>query len=350
MNTEKFYFSPRPVNNANQYVNNFFETLANRVNLINYNSRPEARSIEFLKYSLRSDIMILNWAEDTLYLKFGLWQTFLSCITFLLFRLKGGKIIWICHNKTTHKKGFTQLSKLIRKYYAIISNYIIVHSKDALTHFDKFGHKVYFLPHPVYEKTDIQACDSEMPIDVLIWGNIVPYKGLSQFIKDYKKYGKTFNVLIIGKADKKYLETLKEQSTGLNINIIDGFLEEDELSYYFNKCKTIVLPYLDKETFSSGALVHSLNSNKIVIGPNVGNFSDLSEKNACLAYNTQEELFTILTQLLEDKKYYDHILAKVRTGISRYYNSNSWEQFINNLLAILQKKSSLKPTPILNYN
>jgi beta-1,4-mannosyltransferase len=334
----KFYFSPRPAKErTNEYVDNFFESLSKRVNLVNYNSVPTSRSVDYLKYAFDCDVMVLNWPEDILHLRFGIWQFIVSCLTFSLFRLSGGKIVWVCHNKTTHKKKHKLLSGLARKFYASISNYIIVHSRDAMNHFTHMLHKTYYLPHPVYSRLETNEPDEPLPpIDVLIWGNITPYKGLTEFVKYYKQQNCTFNVLIIGKAQKSYLKQLLLDSDGLNITIVDRFVENDLLHYYFTKSRIIALPYLDSDTFSSGALIHSLNSEKVIIGPAIGNFIDLHAIGACLIYSDRQQLFSVITHLLADNNYYEQTLSQLRKGIERYYNSNSWDRFINEFLGILR--------------
>ena len=100
------------------------------------------------------------------------------------------------------------------------------------------------------------------------------------------------------------------------------------------------MPYADSDTFSSGALIHSLSSNKIVIGPSLGNFLDLNKQGACLVYENFTDLFSIIRPLLADQSYYNAELTKLRKGISNYYKLNSWENFIDELLLILRENKT----------
>ncbi len=336
----KFFFSPQPITQRkNEYIDHFFDALSKKVNVINYEKKAISRSVDYARYSLRADVMILNWPEDILHLRFGILQLLFSIITITFFKLKGGKIVWICHNKDSHKKQFYWLRKITRSFYTKISDIIIVLSKDALDHFTKIKHKVYFLNHPVYLKPEIIKEDkTEAPIDVLIWGNISAYKGLNEFIESYKKHDQSFSVKIIGHADKKYLEIIKQSAKGLNIDITDKFLSEEELVYFFKNSKIILFPYQDGDTFSSGALIHSLCSNKIIVGAAVGNFIDLSRYGACLVYKDFKNLFTTIESLLENRIYYNQELIRLRKGIQDYYDLNSWDFFIERILQIISKK------------
>ncbi len=143
-NLLKYYFSPAPtVNKTNEYVNNFYEQLAEQVPLTNYNKKTLSRSIDYLKYSIKSDVMILNWPEDILHLRFGVLQLLLSYFTFSAYKLFGGRLIWVCHNKDSHTKRLRKLSHITRKFYTRLADIIIVHSQDAL-HYLKNMRKKYF--------------------------------------------------------------------------------------------------------------------------------------------------------------------------------------------------------------
>lgn len=335
-----YLFSPYPTSEKkNEFIDNFFNTLAEKVHVINHGKKPGARSADFLKYMFKADVMILNWPEDILHLRFGLLQLLSSFITLTLYKTRGGKIVWICHNKDSHKKKYKGLRRMARSFFTKISNVIIVLSHDALNYFVKEKGKTYFLNHPVYLNPPLLKEDSNLSMcDVLIWGRISPYKGLNEFIGAYRERNNSFSVNIIGHADKTYLETITQNSRGLNINIIDEFISNRELENYFKKSKIILLPYADSDTFSSGALVHSLSSNKIVIGPAIGNFLDLNKQEACLVYENFTSLFSTLNLLLNNQVYYDSELARLRKGIVNYYRLNTWGKFIEEIVSIVEKK------------
>ena len=335
-NNIKYYFSPLPTQvKTNEYVNNFCERLVEKVNLINYGDKLRSRSLDYFVYSLKSDVAILNWPEDVIFLRYGLLQTILTCLTFIIYKIRGKKIIWICHNKKSHKQKREFLSKVMREFFTQVADNIIVHSKDAVNYFKQKEKDIYYLPHPVYEITKRRPCNKTIGItDVLIWGNISRYKGLLEFLNYYKEGDFTFNVLIIGKADPGYFNELVKISEGTNVRIVDEFISEEDLADYFDCCKIIVLPYLDSDTFSSGALIHSLNSGKIVIGPNVGNFRDLNQLNACLTYSNLKNLFSTINDLLVDNNFYEETVAKTANGAELYYTTNSWPKFVDEIIAI----------------
>lgn len=336
-NSPRYYFTPVPTERkTNEYVNNFVGALSKEVNVVNLNKKVFARSYDFLINSFRSDIMILNWPEDILHLRLGIIQLFASFFVFTLFKIRGKKIIWVCHNKDSHTKKYKGLRILTRKFFTRIADKIIVHSEDALSYFPKQKNKIFFLNHPVYENAKSDFPKSLISsIDVLIWGKISAYKGLNEFITNYKNLGCSFNVLITGEADKSYVRILQDNAIGTRVVIKDEFISNEQLQKYFNECKIILLPYLSTDTFSSGALIHSINSNKVIIGPRVGNFIDLENEGACIAYGSVEEMLSIINKLLNDHVYYNDCLHSVTRGIATYYEKNSWHNFIIKLIKII---------------
>lgn len=335
----KFFFSPQPIaQKKNEFIDHFFDTLARKANVVNYGKKALSRSADYFRYFFSADAMILNWPEDILHLKFGIVQLFSSFFILSLFKLKGGTIIWVCHNKESHKKQYKWLRKISRSFFKKISDIIIVLSKDALDHFSAIKQKVFFLNHPVYLSPELSnGASDKASTNVLIWGNINPYKGLDEFIESYRMHKCSFSVKIIGSADKIYFENIKEKTKGLPIEVIDKFLSKEELIHQFADTNIILLPYKDSDTFSSGALIHSLCSGKIIIGPAIGNFLDLSNMGACLVYDNFANLFNLINSLLTNEHFYHEQLSEARKSIRKYYNLNTWDNFIDELLQIIYK-------------
>jgi beta-1,4-mannosyltransferase len=331
----KFFLSPIPSSgDINSYLTSFHHALQQRVQVVN--ERPVSRAIDLLKGSVRSNVMIVNWPEDIIFLRFGFPQLVLSALTLALYRTFGGTIVWVCHNKDSHVKKWPWLRRLIRRFYSKVSSHIIVHASNAVQHFDEHAsQKVHYFPHPAYTRevnnSDAMACD----IDVLIWGTISRYKGLTEFVQNYVQHACSFQVRIVGKADPVYFDELKQLTVGLNIQVENRYLSADELNALFQRSRIILLPYIGEDTFSSGALIHSLNANKIIVGPAAGNFIDLAKAGACLTYSNSSELFSTLKSLLLEEGVYASTLFKLRRGILDYLTSNQWDGFAGNLVELI---------------
>ncbi len=305
--------------------------------MANYNKRAFSRSIDFWRFSSSTDVMILNWPEDVIHLRFGIVQLFISISAVFFFKkIYRGKLVWICHNLISHKKKIPFIQKLTRNFYINKSDFIIVHSKDALKQLEKLSDKAVYLPHPAYKRYNSnKLTGARTDTDVLIWGNILPHKGLDEFVKYYKEAKASFRVLVVGKGEKGYVNSLQDAAEGLNIEIRNEFLSDEELDINFRSSKIVLLPY-SKNSATSGALIHSLYSGKIIIGRATGNFVDLHEAGACLIYSNYEDLFVLLSRLSTDPLFYEETLLQLQKGMSVYISCNTWDSFIDKLLMTIE--------------
>lgn len=336
---EDYFFSPRPDHRVhNNYINSFYHHLTQKVGVLNQHDKVMGRSTELMKYALKAKVLILNWPEDIVHLRFGWLQAICFNLAVLLVKAKGGKVVWVCHNKKSHATGKVWLGQLNRGFFMHIADKIIVHSRDAVTTLKEVRQKTIFLPHPRYERIASASAGSNNKRQALIWGNITPYKGLEEFIEDYKKWQAQIPVHIVGNGPAAYISRLQNKAAGTPITIQNARLTELQLHQAFDKSSVIVLPYQKTDTFSSGALIHSLNANKIILGPRVGNFIDLAETGACIAYRDNEELFALLNRLYQDPAYYQEQLQKAQAGMNLYYEQNTWERMVAQVVDSIQPK------------
>jgi beta-1,4-mannosyltransferase len=198
---EGYFFSPRPDHRVhNNYINNFYYHLTQKVEVINQHDKVMGRSTELIKYAPKTKVLVLNWPEDIVHLRFGWLQALIFNLGILLIKARGGKVVWVCHNKKSHATGNAWVSQLNRSFFMHIADKIIVHSRDAVTTLKKVRYKTIFLPHPRYERIKRTSVGSDNKQQALIWGNITPYKGLEAFIEDYKKWQAQMPVHIVGRA------------------------------------------------------------------------------------------------------------------------------------------------------
>lgn len=345
----KVFISPRPsAESENAYIAQLSGSLSKTAVVLNGATKEVSRSMDLLRHGFGADVLILNWSEDIVNLRYGIFQSILFNAGVLLARLRGSTILWVCHNRKSHHRKHPQLTRWNRTFFKAIAHTILVHSGDAKTHLSDVAPKVVHLPHPRYSRTqnNVSATLSTHPVaPVLIWGSISAYKGLDQFIERYKELGQKFETLIIGKAKPEYHKYLETLAAGTNIRIVNSFIDDKQLSALFEQTKIVLLPYLHTDTFSSGALIHSINSNKIVIGPEIGNFKDLQKENACLTYTDYNELFDTLNALLQNKEYYQKTLEMLQQGMNAYYDENSWDHFASRLQQIAALNNIVANTP-----
>jgi alpha-maltose-1-phosphate synthase len=162
-------------------------------------------------------------------------------------------------------------------------NAIIVHGaklRDKLISRGLSGSKVFVIPHfdyryllPLPSQSDINNSYREY---VLLFGKIKPYKGVevllgaSRIVK--KKVGIKFKVMIAGKGNVSYLNTLLRNNDLEYIHLRNGYIPDIEIPELFRNAKFLVLPYVDAS--QSGVVSLAYTFSKPVIVSNVGSIAE----------------------------------------------------------------------------
>jgi starch synthase len=165
-------------------------------------------------------------------------------------------------------------------------NAIIVHGsklKDKLVSRGLPEEKVHVVPHLDYRyllelapKSDDDKSKGEY---ALMFGKIKPYKGIrvlldaSRIVR--KKLGANFMILIAGKGNMSYLNTLLRNDDLEYIQLQNGYIPEIELPKILRRAKFLVLPYVDAS--QSGVVSLAYTFSKPVIVSNVGSIAEYVE-------------------------------------------------------------------------
>ena len=114
---------------------------------------------------------------------------------------------------------------------------------------------------------------------LLFFGFIRPYKGLKYLIQAMKivneKY-KDITLLIVGEfwRDKdEYTNQIKSLNRSDNIQIIDNYIPDNEVKYYFQASDIVVLPYISAT--ASGIIQIAFAFNKPVVVTKVGTLEEI---------------------------------------------------------------------------
>lgn len=194
--------------------------------------------------------------------------------------------------------------------------------------------KVRYICHPVVEPSFADA----LPVrsdEILIWGNILPYKGILEFVSSPAVRDAGLNVRIIGRCkDVGLLSDIEKavaecDSVGSR-NFDDGVpamrsrivFENrsagfDELADLVRSSRFVLFPYLPGSVSGSGVLMDTLTMGGNPVGPAVGAFADLAREGVCMVYRSEAGMIEILKS---DRCVNPEVL---RDFISR----NSWHSY-----------------------
>ncbi len=335
------YFSPQPSPLIiNEYILSFNDALRKHFIIINDQDKFRPAVIKEFFASFKVDYFILNWPEDIVTKKGGIIQLWLGFLSIYFLKLSGGKLVWICHNKTPHGDRYKGVRVRALNWYVKHADLILAHAKEAVVYLREVQHykgELIYFPHPPYRGENSGSRQTpDLGADILIWGNINPYKGILEFIQEYKKRNCTYSVFIIGKCNNLgYFQQLTNASIGLPIRLQNSFPSDEQLKMCFEKTRMILLPYKEEKIYASGSLIHSLMSEKIIIGPKTGNFKDLQELGICFTYADYADMFQLLDKYLKDCNLYETTVSQVKKSIGLYRQQYSWNRLAETIHAHL---------------
>lgn len=324
MKKEKVYFYPSCPRGGytNPYCINFKDELDKLYFLLdNENKVTIMKSLTLLRFSIKADIFILNWIENVIYLKLGFLQFLLVFLSFYIIRLRKKKIVWIFHNMNPHE-GNNIFTNTIRSYLFKHSSLIISHSNDAYKYAKKYATcNIKYYCHPIKKINVSNWNGHKVPCDILIWGIILPYKGILEFLENCSQNIQGKNLLILGECRDENLSKKIQSFCNKNIIFENRRADFDELTYYVRTSEYVLFPYIGESISSSGALMDTIAMGGVPIGPDKGAFKDLNEHGICKTYKDYGELVKILnSKIIPDKKVNDEFIK-----------THTWNMFINSL-------------------
>lgn len=327
----KIFFYPKNdkmIGSPNPYANDFIEALSENHVVVNRFAKNKG-VINLFKYLPQTDIFIFNWIENVPERRFGKFQVVLFVIFTALAKIMGKKILWILHNKYSHHRKKDKWIDFMYDFMMKNSDRIITHSTSGLefvkSSYPNFSHKVEVITHPIKPLFDLTPIEEKV-YDFLIWGSMFPYKGVDRFIKFLKENPREtpYKILLAGKCfDKKHKQTLESLLTD-DIVFHDQVFDMETLAQFSNHSKFTLFTYKSDTVISSGSMIDAIRMGAVIIGPNHGSFSDLSQYSILKTYNSYEDIFRI-------HKEYKGDIEMEKSEAMRFYNENNWEVFIHKL-------------------
>lgn len=311
---------------ANPYTRNVMDSLEPFYKIINKNHPSGIGLLNLYRYFFRTDYLLFNWIEELPDKKAGILQTLFFFFILGLAKLTRKKIIWTVHNKITHSKQNMALKKLIVKVLTSKSDYIITHSKEGINYIQSINSSINsrhirYIPHPVNEQKRTMAVKEKY--DLIIWGNILRYKGIHLFLEYLDKTNllDRYSLRIVGKISDQEYEKQLFHYRNEHIRIENKFLDEKDLEEEIAQSKIILFTHQRKSVLSSGTLMDSLTYGKPVVGPDTGAFKDLSQEKLIHTYRNFDELIEIIEKL----KYNGAV--QHREVLNQFMKENSWPNY-----------------------
>ena len=203
------------------------------------------------------------------------------------FLSRGGKLIWTIHNVLPHKCPYKAQEIELRNIICLAAQKVHVHSASSLSELEKYlnipKEKLAIVPHGNYVgiyPNNIARDEARKRFNFaasqtvfLFLGQIRKYKGIDDLIVAFNRVQQQFpntHLLIAGKpCDRINIEEFEiDQEAKSKITLIERYVPEEELQWFFNAADVTVLPY--KKILTSGSLLNAMSFGCPVIAPRVG--------------------------------------------------------------------------------
>ena len=317
---EKLYFYPCPGKKGygNPYCSNYKNAMGKYYHVLNSLNKPQRLpTLALLRNSFSADVYVFNWLEDIGHTHFPFLQYCIVRLSLFVLQLRQASLVWMFHNIRPHH-GENYYSRILRRYLFNKSKLIISHSEEGAEFAKKYSkRRVVYICHPV-ETRKYNVLDTSSTYDVFIWGDIFPYKGVVEFLREVKQRNvDNLKILILGRSKIDFLDTEISKYRSNTILYENRRAEIDEIATFCKCCKYVLFPYVGDSMSSSGALIETIAMGGTPLGPAKGAFEDLKKEGVCFTYDNYDDLFELLNKEMKigDSERNDFIEA------------NSWHHF-----------------------
>ena len=317
----------------NPYLENFMDCLEDNFMFVNRNYPSKIGIFDIYRYIFNLQYIFFHWPEDMVERKFGFLQAAGFFLLILLCRIKKIRMVYVVHNKLSHARKNLTLKSMIAKSLAKHSK-TITHSREGVAFVENISGKkadTFYFPHPVEPVSYIETFKD---IDILIWGNIAPYKGIDEFLKmhHHALARKKWKITIAGRVSSNtYLAEMQALLTE-DMEIINAFLDEKQLSQLINRSKIVLFPYHPDSVLSSGAFAKTLAYPVHILGPDCGAFADFKHFNNISVFTDRNNILIEAERILQNGNINETVSL---TEINRITKDYSWVSFKETLIKSL---------------
>jgi glycosyltransferase involved in cell wall biosynthesis len=207
---------------------------------------------------------VVYWAPMYLYLLHSL-------------KKKGIRVVFLCINVFEHEDN--ALKKFLTKLVLSRIDRIVVHSEQEKSEILEFNPKAIVKKHllPLFNYPDTPSDGDGGKLNLLFFGFVRPYKGLDTLLHAIALLkDRPISLKIAGEFwnDKsEYLKLISELGISDKVEIVDGYISEQEMSRFFSQADLVVLPY--KKSKTSGIIATAYGFGKPVLATDVGGFHEI---------------------------------------------------------------------------
>jgi glycosyltransferase involved in cell wall biosynthesis len=290
------------------------------------------------------DVLILQWWVPY-------WAPAFASIARLVRMLTQSKILYICHNVMPHET--MGLSRLLAKLALVPGHHFIVHSDKDSTDLQSLlpGAPIQKAALPTYaalaSNQPFQAnAKQALGLDgkvILFFGFVREYKGLRYLLDAMPRVLEALKVhlLIVGEFWEnrdRYWSLVEELGIADHVSIIDRYIPDEELGYYFGAADVVVLPYV--HATQSAVIQLAFGFGKPVITTKVGGLAEVvkdGETGFVVAPADSEALATSVIQYFQEDK-----AVSFQRNIDQSKTRFEWDRLVELIERLSQDSASAR--------
>lgn len=198
--------------------------------------------------------------------------------------------------------------------------------------------RIYYLRHGAMEYPVLSSQETyndKFDINFLYFGRIDGYKGLHVLSEAYSnivKKHENISLTVAGGGD--FSEYENEYAILPNCTVVNKYLTDDDIAYYFSKPNTVVvLPYLDAT--QSGVIGMAFNYRTPVIVSDTGGLKEQlfdGEMGLFIEPGNTQDLEDKMKEFIINKELYEEQKEKMDSG----YKKSTWDYVTKEFLAQLE--------------
>lgn len=287
----------------------------------------------------KPELIILQW-----------WHPYFApCFWSICKLLRREKILFVCHNVFPHERF--PLDRLLTKWTLGCGRYFITQSKmDARDLLSVKHDAVYRVtPHPTYgmfcrQGMSMQKAREQLQIDqgqrvLLFFGFVRKYKGLQYLLEAMKLLKeRDFKVQLwvvgdFGEDKDEYVEQIRRFKIEDQVQMVQGYVPDDEVEKYFAASDLVVLPYLSAT--QSGIVQIAFGFEKPVLVTEVGGLPDVVT-NGKTGYVVEPRSAEMIAEAIMDY-YINNRREAFVSQIEKEKDRFSWKTFVDTLMEMVRR-------------
>lgn len=287
----------------------------------------------------KPELIILQW-----------WHPYFApCFWSICKLLRREKILFVCHNVFPHERF--PLDRLLTKWTLGCGRYFITQSKmDARDLLSVKHDAVYRVtPHPTYgvfckQGMSMSKAREQLKIDqgqrvLLFFGFVRKYKGLQYLLEAMKLLKeKDFKVQLwvvgdFGEDKDEYVEQIRRFEIEDQVQMVEGYVPDDEVEKYFAVSDLVVLPYLSAT--QSGIVQIAFGFEKPVLVTEVGGLPDVVT-NGKTGYVVEPRSAEMIAEAIMDyyiNKRREAFVSQIEKEKDRF----SWKTFVDTMMQMVRR-------------